>query len=561
MLLRPRAPDGARSASGAQPGAIPPYGFTPLVDALPREHHEGLLWGTYRPGIYAGIKSRTYPHALAAGAMWTGGAADSAFLLRHECEQEDDTAYGYTTHDGRSVGLQRIADPRAGLELETTFVRVRGQEAATAVLASGGASAAAAGEVDEWALHVRASALEGAAPPGELTSVLLYVAIDSEGALLPDGQGLRLVPPTAPARGRAEGEDTAAAGGSVSAARAGTTRALGSLDGIGPFELAVGAAPTAGGDEPDADQALEVRVWSSAEHIPLSALRSTVSQRLDPTTATLQGTEPAAWPVGRVRLLVVQVRAQLPFVAQISLARTSLAPAEPAAPRPPAPVLEAPGAVARAARLFAGRFEQAFDKAFGLSERTLRGRPLSARQVALARQVVSLQLGSHAFLYGPSVLKSRAGGEGAGEGAGGGAGRAVETAAAPLFTAVPSRSFFPRGFLWDEGFHQLVVSRFDPALSADVLLHWCALVQRDGWVAREQILGAEARARVPEHFIAQERDVANPPTLLLLVEALVRVRATASAAHRSLLDAALSAALPSLEAWFGWLLTSQAAAS
>jgi len=66
---------------------------------------------------------------------------------------------------------------------------------------------------------------------------------------------------------------------------------------------------------------------------------------------------------------------------------------------------------------------------------------------------------------------------------------------APLFSATPSRSFFPRGFLWDEGFHQLLVRAWNPALSRDVFAHWLDLMTAGGWIAREQILGDEARAR------------------------------------------------------------------
>ena len=40
----------------------------------------------------------------------------------------------------------------------------------------------------------------------------------------------------------------------------------------------------------------------------------------------------------------------------------------------------------------------------------------------------------------------------------------------------------------------------------------------DGWIAREQVLGDEARSKMPDEFQTQYKNFANPPTLFLAVE-------------------------------------------
>lgn len=588
-----------RPAAREQPLASPPYDFERLPAALPTEHHEALLWGTYRPGVYAGVKSRTYPHALAAGMMWPAGrpggtpspgGGTQPFALRHECSQEDGLTYGYRVHDGRSLGEQTIVDPVARVRLHTTYVRVLGGAAAD------GADAGEVG-VDEWALHVTIESLDASEPDasgrgggdasgaaGARASVFLYAALDSEVDV---GDGGTADGGGSSGGGRDEEEAEKGRAAQVSGTGAGmgvgadgdgvnaevpdspqlrvftrapgapAVRASGELRGVGCFALQIsGAMAEGGGDGSDGGSdggggQLELREWHSSRVLPLATLGTTMRALLEAGGGSLPARgadEGADEGGGDARVLVVQLSGVLPFSAQLTLGRAvggaSVGAATPGVPS----ALLRPGAVRRAATVAEARFNARFDDAFGLHDATLGGSPLQPAQLSAAKRALSLLLGSHAFMYGTSRVRDARG--------------AVSDArATPLFCAVPSRAFFPRGFLWDDGFHQLVVARFDAPLAADVLLHWAALVQPDGWLAREQILGDEARARVPTEFVAQSRQVANPPTLLLLVEALVARRRVAPAAEAATLDAALAAALPALERWFGWLLSSQSAAA
>eukprot|EP00954_Amorphochlora_amoebiformis_P017631 1320343-Amorphochlora_amoeboformis.AAC.1 len=61
------------------PYLLGPYpGPSPLA-AMTSEHNQSMIWGTYKAGLYFGVKSRSFPSAFVSGVMW--GASDREEVL------------------------------------------------------------------------------------------------------------------------------------------------------------------------------------------------------------------------------------------------------------------------------------------------------------------------------------------------------------------------------------------------------------------------------------------------------------------------------------------------
>ncbi|KAF1887903.1 hypothetical protein Lal_00023911 [Lupinus albus] len=99
--------------------------------------------------------------------------------------------------------------------------------------------------------------------------------------------------------------------------------------------------------------------------------------------------------------------------------------------------------------------------------------------------------------------------------------------------------------------------RWDIHISLDIIGHWLDLMNIDGWIPREQILGAEALSRVPEEYVPQHPTNGNPPTLLLALSVSGLKNNEFTAMDSSKISLFLDRAFVRLEAWFQWFNTTQ----
>ncbi|KAL2433388.1 putative mannosyl-oligosaccharide glucosidase [Exophiala dermatitidis] len=445
-----------------------------------------LLWGPYRPNLYFGVRPRL-PNSLLTGLLWanTDNYATAQHNFRHTCEQHEGMAgYGWEEYDARNGGREVIHDTGNKIDLTIDFVKVPGGQ-------HGGS----------WAARVK-GALREDAPPNLITTLIFYAGMEGLGELgfssdEPDDQG--------------------------------RVTLHGQTADLGEFDITFKDAT---------ENTVPYKIHPSWDAKPLD--RTLMCSLPIPAEAIWQAKN----------IVFASMKQEIDTYVQ-EYGEGNMPPPWAAFTIPQKP---GPGNFHMVQKVFVGAFEFdiLFESASGPSvstetlDKALSGvsdkfkskfketfKPLAPfdkpAYTTFAESMFSNLFGGIGYFYGDSLVdRSYAPeydeeNEGFWEETAEARARAkiVHDPPAELFTSVPSRPFFPRGFLWDEGFHLVPIAEWDLDVTLDIVRSWFNLMDEDGWIAREQILGPEARSKVPAEFQVQYPHYANPPTLFLIIDTLM----------------------------------------
>nr|CAD2197729.1 unnamed protein product [Meloidogyne enterolobii] len=464
---------------------------------LPRSEIEDIYketsWGTLRPHLYFGLKTKQILSPL-FGLLWYEQPRQQFIQnlpLRHWCDHGDPVKYGWEAHDGRSFGRQKITDG----DLLSFFIDwiSKGEKS--------------------WTVR-----MFGRAEQNSSFSFLLYLALQkniSNNGEIEDGvlTPLNLL------------ED----GGLTYKFINGHSRSIGQFD----IKILFTNPMTT---EKFSNVAYKLPAYLGMVHIKDVILGSFARPENQLDLILHQNERIASFESssGNVDFSVVQitVSGDFDFIVELNAAND---------------------------RILNEHFRTVFDKkvkefgdrfddAFLIDLKNEEGLEPNKNDVSdrnyrkLAKRALANLLGGIGVWHGYSLVKTS---ENPNE-------DARYYGPLSLFSAVPSRPFFPRGFLWDEGFHNLLIRKFDPLLTLQIIASWLDTMNVDGWIPRELVLDDEARARIPSEFLVQSPEVANPPMFFFLLDKFLR-NSELFKYHQKRIDALY----PRLKRWYIWLRDSQ----
>ncbi|OKL63106.1 hypothetical protein UA08_01397 [Talaromyces atroroseus] len=462
-----------------------------LVNEFARANNQSLLWGPYKPNLYFGVQPRI-AKSLTAGLLWANvdSYETAQANFRHTCEQNEGMrGYGWDEYDVRKGGRQTIHDVGNFVDITIDFVKIPGGH-------HGGS----------WGARVKGVPREDA-PADTHTTVVFYTSLEGLGSVQVENTVENQI-------GLKE-----------------NVKLKGMTPDLGEFSIDITPGPDSN-RHPDLDHP------------------SSIEKPLDrPLVASLQTPPEHLWQVKPLLFTAMK-----PDVEALFAKYGTESP--PPAPRVfTVPVHAGQGNLHFVQKVFEGAFE--FDIIFESGSASLpvtseiltekineisssfssRYDKIFAPQAPFnkpeysefSKAMFSNLVGGIGYFYGGGLVdRSEAPeyeeeNEGFWEEAAEARARVqpIEEDPRELFTSIPSRPFFPRGFLWDEGFHLIPVTDWDIGLALEIVQSWFNLMDEDGWIGREQILGPEARSKVPPEFTVQYPHYANPPTLFMVLEAFV----------------------------------------
>ncbi|KAK5944870.1 Processing alpha glucosidase I [Knufia obscura] len=489
--------------------------------------NDSLLWGPYRPNLYFGVRPRI-PKSLLTGLMWANvdDFKNAQENFRFTCEQHAGMAgYGWEEYDTKKGGRQVIHDAGNKIDLTIDFVKIPG--------GSNGGS---------WAARISGT-LRDDAPPNLVTTLLFYAGMEGIGELgfahEPQEHGI-----------------------------SGPVTIHGSTADLGDFDIEIVDGPNnklpykvhPSWDEKPLDVTLAQsfmappdQVWRGKE-IAFSGFKQTIDKLMEK-----YGQENMAPPWQAFTIKNNILGGNVHMIQKVFVGNFQFDVLFKSASGPAVTSQALDGAIESTSKSFKSRYSDVFKPAKPFDEDDHR---------ACAESMLSNLAGGIGYFYGDSLVdRSYASeydeeDEGFWEAAAEARTRNEPTTdpATELFTSVPSRPFFPRGFLWDEGFHLIPIVDWDADLALTIVESWFNLMDDDGWIAREQILGPEARSKVPAEFQVQYPHYANPTTLFLIVEALATKLGSKdlSSSEKANIKSRLIKLYPLLQKHYQWYRRTQA---